>query len=176
MTLVTYRARSLALTAVVLLGFLAACNSKQEKVESARENLQEEKEEVSEARQEGQENVAEEQRDVQEAAQELTEAQQQARAEWKSDYLSFKRDMVNELAENEKLIIEKRQDATNVDAAHQEHYNTAINDAEQRNNELRDRLNNVTDQGDEAWTKFKDEFRTAVNNVEESIKKIDVNG
>ena len=176
MTLVTYRARSLALASVALLALFAACNSKHEKVESARDNLQEEKQDVAETQREGQQQVAEEQRDVQEAAQELSEAQQQARAEWKTDYLGFKRDMVNELSDNERLILEKRQDAANVDAAHQEHYNTALADAERQNNELRDRLNNVTDQGDEAWTKFKDDFRTQVNNVEDSIKKIDVNG
>lgn len=174
MTLVTYRARALALTSVVLLGFFAACNSKHEKVESARENLQEEKQDVAEARQEGQQEVTEQQRDVQEAAQELNEAQQQARAEWKTDYLGFKREMVNEIADNERLILEKRQDAVN--AAHQDTYNSALAEAERHNNELRDRLNNVTDQGDEVWTKFKDDFRTEVNNVEEAIKKIDVKG
>jgi hypothetical protein len=143
---------------------LAACESRNERAQADRGDLQDE-----------QENVAEQQRELEQAQQELTEAQRQGRAEWQQDYLSFKRDMVQELADNEKLILEKREEATTLDSQAQARYNTAIAEAERRNNELRDQLDNATDAGEEAWAQTKEQFRTAVNQVEESLNDLDNN-
>jgi hypothetical protein len=174
MTLVHKRLRpmtySLAVAGFCFMGVMAACQSKQEQAESQRGDLREEREDVAEE----QRDVTEEQRDVQEATQELNEMQRAARAEWQQDYLSFKREMIGEINENEQLILQKREEAAGADAQQQGQFTTPLTQAEQRNRELRDRLNNATDQGDEAWTKFKDDFRKSVNEVEESINNIDV--
>jgi DNA repair exonuclease SbcCD ATPase subunit len=166
MTRLSNRTRVRAMTAVAgicFLGFLASCQSKQEQVESKRDDLQEEREEV-----------AEEQRDVTEAAMELTEAQRAASVEWQQDYLTFKREMVGEITQNEQLILEKRAEIAKLDPSRQEMHMTAVQQAEQLNNELRSQLNNATDSGTEAWTKFKDDFRVSVNRVEETIQAIKV--
>ena len=154
---------TLALAVGCFVGLIASCQSKQEKVESARGEVQEQREEV-----------AEEQRDVAEAQQELNEAQRAAREEWKTDYLAFKREMVNEVAENERLVLEKREEIVKLDASMQAQYNTAVADVERRNNDLRDRLNNAMDEGDAQWTTFKDNFRREINEVEEAIKAIHI--
>jgi hypothetical protein len=175
MTLVTNRLRPmtfmLAIAGLCFMGLMEGCSSnKQEKVEDKRGDLREEKEDVAAE----QRDVAEEQREVQEAEMELNEAQRAARTEWQQDYLSFKRDMIGEISANEQLLLEKREQAAALDATLRDQYNTAIGAAEQRNNELRQQLNNATDQGDEVWTKFKEDFRNTVNQVEESIRNIDV--
>jgi len=159
------RAQSVTLAVAVgcFVGLIASCQSKQEKVESARGEVQEQREEV-----------AEEQHDLAEAQQELNAAQQSAREEWKTDYLAFKRDMVNEVAENERLILEKRESVARLDAAAQDQYNTTLADVERRNNDLRDRLNNAMDEGDAQWTTFKDNFKREINEVEEAIKAINI--
>lgn len=163
MTLTLNRVRPMAITlALAGLFVIGACESRNERAEADRGDLQDE-----------QENVAEQERELQEARMELTEAQREARAEWQQDYLAFKREMVQELADNEKAILEQREKATTLDSEAQARFNTAIAEAERRNNELRDQLNNATDAGDEAWTQFKDQFRTTVNQVEESINNID---
>jgi DNA repair exonuclease SbcCD ATPase subunit len=163
MTLTSKLIRPMTLT-LVLAGLFAigACESRNEKAEADRGELQDERE-----------NVAEQQRELQEAEQDLTEAQRQARVEWQQDYLSFKREMVQELTDNEKLILEKREKAATLDSQEQARYNTAIAEAERRNNELRDQLNNAPDQGADAWTQTKEQFRMAVNQVEDSIKNLD---
>lgn len=163
MTLTSNWIRPMTLTfALAALFALAACESRNEKAEADRGDLQDE-----------QENVAEQQRELQEAQAELNEAQRQARVEWQQDYLSFKREMVQELADNEKLILEKREKAATLDSQAQARYNTAIAEAERRNMELRDQLNNATDAGDEAWAQTKEQFRTAVNEIEDTIKNLD---
>lgn len=152
-----------AVAGICFLGFLASCQSKQEKVESKRDDLQEEREEV-----------AEEQRDVTEAAMELTEAQRAASVEWQQDYLGFKKEMIGEITQNEQAILDKRAEIAKLDPSRQEMHMTMVQQAEQRNNDLRSELNNITDAGAEAWTKFKDDFRVSINQVEESINAIKV--
>jgi hypothetical protein len=75
---------------------------------------------------------------------------------------------------NEQAILDKRAEIAKADAAAQEAPTTALNHAEQLNNEMRNRLNNAMDEGTEAWTKFKDDFRTQINRVEDEIKNIHV--
>ncbi len=161
---------TLAIAGFCLMGLMGGCSSKQSKVEDKRGDLREEKEDVAEE----QRDVAEQQGDVREAEMELNEAQRAARTEWQQDYLSFKRDMIGEITANEQLILERREKTAALDANLRDQYNTSIGAAEQHNNELRQQLNNATDQGDEVWTKFKEDFRNSVDQVEESIKSIDV--
>jgi hypothetical protein len=135
---------------------LAACQNQQEKVAAEREDLQEEKQ------------------DVVEATQELNEAQRAARAEWQQDYISFKRDVTAKVAANEQLILERRSEVARLAENAQEQYDDMLDDVEHKNYELRDRVNNAMDEGDVAWGQFKKDVTQAFDDLEASIKSINV--
>lgn len=139
----------LALAACGLTIVVAACNSSEQKVASARDN-------------------------VAAANQDLNEASRNARVAWQEDWVNFKREINEDLTKNERRILDLRAEVALLDTQYQDKYNTRINDAERRNVELRDRVNNYQDQGDEKWAVFKTDVRQDFDDLEVSIRNIDV--
>lgn len=138
----------LALTACCLMG-IAACTSTERKVTNAEAKAAE-------------------------ADQDLNEVSRDARADWQEDWLAFKRDINVDISKNERRIMELRAEVALIDAEYRGKYNTRINDAERRNFELRDRVNNYYDQGDQKWAVFKTDVRQDFDDLATSIGTITV--
>ena len=143
------KSAGLALAACCLTIVAAACNSSEQKVASARDN-------------------------VAAANQDLNEASRDARVAWQEDWVKFKGEINEDLSKNERRILDLRAEVAKLDTQYQEQYTTRINDAERRNVELRDRVNNYQDQGDEKWAVFKTDVRQDFDDLEVTIRNIDV--
>lgn len=137
----------LALTACGLMTGIAACNTSEKKVADARES-------------------------VAEANQDLNEASRDARTDWQEDWLGFKREINEDVSKNERRIMELRSEVAQIDTQYQDEYNVMINDAERRNYELRDRVNNYYNEGDQKWMVFKTDVRQDFDDLETSIRNI----
>jgi hypothetical protein len=146
------RAGSSALVAAAFCLTVAACQkSSEEKVADARGNLNE-------------------------ANKELQETQREVRAEWQQDWLTFKSEMDERVAANERLIIERRAEVAKLDERYRDQYDDLLDDVERRNNELRDKIANAKDEGDVLWEQFKTDTKNALDSLEASIKSIQVAG
>ncbi len=137
-----------SVAALFCLSFLiSACQKPEEKVDNAREK-------------------------VADANQDLKEAKREARAEWQEDWLKFKRDNDEDIASNERRILELRKDVNDVDARYRAQYNNRIDELEHRNNELRERVNNYRDSGDERWEEFKKDMKRDMDDLHTSLKNV----
>ncbi len=128
---------------------IAGCQQPEEKVQDAREK-------------------------VADANQDLTEAKREARAEWQEAWLKVKRDNDEEIAENERRILDLRKDVNDIDTRYRAKYNTRIDELERRNIELRNRVNDYKDQGDERWEEFKKDLKREMDELRESLKNVNV--
>lgn len=152
--IMTNAPRSATFFALILAGSLApfllmSCQRPEEKVDSAKEK-------------------------VATANQDLKEARRDAGTEWQEDWLKLKRDNDQEIAGNERRIIEIRKDVNTVDAPYRAKYNTRIDEFERRNNELRDRVNNYKNVGDEKWVEFKKDIKRDMDDLKSSLKNITI--
>ncbi len=136
-------------TGFCLAILLVACQKPEAKVENAKEKIAD-------------------------ANQDLKEAKREARAEWQENWLKFKRDNDEEIASNERRILELRKDVKDVDARYRGKYNTRIDELEHRNNDLRDRVNNYKDAGDERWEEFKKDMKRDMDDLRSSLKNVTI--
>jgi len=108
------------------------------------------------------------------ATQDLKEARRDAGAVWQEAWLKFKRDNDEIIAANERRILELRKEVTAVDARFRATYTARINEFETRNNELRDRVNNVKDEGNARWETFKSDTKHDLEDLTSSLKSITI--
>jgi len=154
-TITTQAAHKLEIfLALAIAGFLSAlpftgCQRPEDKVETAREK-------------------------VAEAKQDLKEAGRDARADWQEAWLTVKRDYDKEVAINERRILDLRKEVAAIDMRYRSTYNSRIDDLERRNTELRERLNNVKDQGDQQWEEFKTGLKREMDDLQSSLKNITI--
>jgi hypothetical protein len=132
-------------TGFCLAILLVACQQPEKKVENAKEK-------------------------VADAKQDLKEARREVRAEWQENWLKFRRDNDKEIADNERRIIDLRKEVSGIDTRYRAKYNVRIDELEKRNNELRDRVNNYKDEGDESWEKFKKGMEHDLDGLKSSLK------
>jgi uncharacterized protein involved in exopolysaccharide biosynthesis len=102
--------------------------------------------------------------------QDLKEARREVRAEWQENWLKFKRDNDKAIADNERRIIDLRKEVSGIDTRYRAKYNVRIDELEKKNNELRDRVNNYKDDGDESWEKFKKGMEHDLDDLKSSLK------
>lgn len=112
--------------------------------------------------------------EVAEANQDLKEATREVRAQWQEDWLKFKRDSDEEIAINERRIIQLRKEVNDIDTRYRAKYTTLIDDIERRNNERRDRVNNYKDEGDERWEQFKKDMQRETDDLKSSLGSITI--
>lgn len=180
------RASSVALALTLLMVFTGACSrSQQSKVQDARGNVQQQKEELAKEQRDEQQDVAREQQDAQhdiaakqadvnQAEQHLNEVQHEGSSDWQKNWSDF-RDGVNQrVADNDKLIAEKRSDLAGANTAMHDEFKKMIDDAEHRNHDLRDKVADYKYEGAAAWDQFKNDTNSALDAVAAGIKKIDV--
>jgi len=128
---------------------LASCQQREAKVENAKEN-------------------------VIDATQDLKEATREARTEWQEAWVKFKGDYDKEIAGNERRIIDLRKEVKAIDMRYRDQYTVLIDKLESRNNDLRLRVNNITDEGDAKWEDFTKAMKRDMDDVKLSLKNITV--
>jgi hypothetical protein len=111
---------------------------------------------------------------VGEANQELKEAGREARVAWQEEWLSFKRQNDEEIAKSERTILALRAEVAQIDMRYREKYTTRIGEIERRNEELRNRVNNYKDEGDERWSEFKKDVERERDDIQLTLKSITV--
>lgn len=124
--------------------------------------------------QQPEEKLKEARNEVANAKQDLKDAKREVRAQWEQSWLKFKQNSGEELADNERRIIELRKEVNNIDARYRAKYNTRIDELEGRINESRDRINNYRDEGDERWESFKTEMRRDMDDLKSSLSSITI--
>ena len=161
MTMASKRMRGstggISLAGFCLVVLIAGCSQRAEqKVADAKGNLSDAKENVSEA------------------TQDLQDATHEARAEWKESWVSYKNDFDKELADNETSIAALRSEVAAIDASYRSKYNESIDQAERKDNELKDRVNNYQDEGDAKWELFKTDTSRELDELQATLKNITI--
>ncbi len=116
----------------------------------------------------GQQNtkVAEERKDVSEAKADLREA----KADSIADFQKFKKDAETKIQENQKKIGELKAKKSEESKEVKEKYDKKILTLEQKNNELRKRMENCNRNDKSAWESFKNKFTHEMDELTASIK------
>ena len=96
---------------------------------------------------------------VADASQDLKEARREVRVEWQ---------------ENERRIIALRKEVNEVHRSYRDKYTSQIDGLEQRNNELRDRVNNCRDEGADRWQEFKNNVKHDMSELKSSLSGMTV--
>jgi hypothetical protein len=138
-----------AVVGCCLAVLLASCQQREAKVENAKES-------------------------VIDATQDLKEAKREARTEWQEAWVKFKGDFDKEIAGNERRIIDLRKEVNAIDMRYRDRYTVLIDKLESRNNDLRLRVNNITDEGDAKWEEFTKAMERDMDDVKLSLKNITV--
>ena len=121
----------------------------------------------------GQENkkAKEARSDVKEAQKEL----RLAKTDSVADYQQFKKDAEKQIAENQKTIAELKAKKWKDSNENKEKYDKKVLTLEQKNNNLKKRIDGSTSTETSAWTSFKREFNHDMNELGNSIKDIGTN-
>ena len=171
------------LSLVILTG--ACSRSHQSKVEDAKGNVQEEKQELAKEQQAEQQDVAKEQQDAQhdiaqkqedvnKAEQHLNEVQHEGSTDWQKDWSDFRDEVNKKVADNDRLIAEKRSAIASASTPMHDEFKKMIDDAEHRNHDLRDKVVGYKYQSAAAWDQFKSDTNSALDAVAASLNQIDV--
>lgn len=97
-----------------------------------------------------------------------------AATDLQKDLADFRTQIDKKVADNAKAINDKRADLANVKSSMRAEYKKMLDDAEQRNNEIRDRVLNYSPTDKAAWDQFKTETNQALDDVSAGINKLDV--
>ncbi len=122
---------------------LSSCNSAEQKVENAEENLEEAKE-----------NLKEEKLDSIE------------------DYRAYRLEVEQKIANNEARIIELRAEMKTVKKEDHEAYKHTIDRMEEKNMELKRKINEYDKTNKEKWEEFKAELNADLKGIGESLKDL----
>ena|GEM_PF-94811 len=115
------------------------------------------------------------QKKVENAQEEVEKSQQdlkKAQNEFNIDYQKFKLENENEILDNEKKINELKEKKINVKKEEKVRYNEKITELEQKNNELKSKINTYQFQSKDKWESFKKEFNHDMNDLGQAIKDL----
>lgn len=135
--------KSILIVAALVFAGLATftgCNSPSQKVENAEENVQKANEELAKARQ-----------------------------EYLADLESFRKDNAARTLSNEQMIAELKTRVANEKEATRVAYLKRISELEQKNLEMKNKMAEYNEDGQENWKSFKTEFNRDMDNLGQSL-------
>lgn len=139
------KSKSYSYAAVILITAAFGCNSGEQKVENAAKDLQEAK---TELREEKRDSVA--------------------------SYMEFKQESEARILENEKSIDAYKARMKTAGKKIKESDQKMIDNLQQSNIDMRKRIEEYKENGEDAWTKFKNEFNHDLEQLGAAIKDITV--
>jgi demethoxyubiquinone hydroxylase (CLK1/Coq7/Cat5 family) len=140
----------LTITTFMLGTLLTGCQSSQKKVENAEDN-------------------------VQNAQNKLVDANQVLKQAVSDSIQQFKKESNAIIVSNDKEIAELRTKIINQRKENKARYEKKLGDLEQKNLEMRNKLDNFKDEEDSKWQSFKREFNHDMNELGNAIKDIGKN-
>ena len=120
------------------------------------------------------EKVKNAQEDVQEAKMQVTEAQQDLNQALQDSIQQFKTETNLVISANEKRIAAFKLKIENGNKATKAKYEKAVAELEQKNSELKMKLEEYKEEGDNKWQKFKSEFKSDMNKLGKAISDLTV--
>lgn len=135
----------------------SSCNTPGEKVENAQQNVQE-------AKKDAKENVQEAQADL-----------DKAKKEYMEDVNNYRREMSDKFVANERSIAEFNAKIANEKKSAKIEYQKRIAELEQKNNNMKRKMDDYKVDTRENWESFKREFNSDMDNLGKSFKDFTVN-
>ena len=137
---------TIALTTIIAGTLITSCNSSTEKVEDAAVK-------------------------VDQAAEDLTKAKEAFDAE----YTKFKSESEQRMLDNDNQISELKASKEKMKKEAKEDYDKAIADLEQKNSNMRIKMNEYKEEGNDKWESFKREFNHDMDELGQSLKDLTKN-
>jgi F0F1-type ATP synthase membrane subunit b/b' len=137
---------SLAFTAFAAGTILTSCNSSAEKVEKAKDNVEVAKEDLD-----------------------------QAKEDYNEEYAKFKLESEQEVTANDVRIAELKADINKVKKDVKVQYEATIASLEQKNEEMKTKMRDYKESGNENWQSFKREFNHDMDELGQALKDITKN-
>lgn len=137
----------LTLAAAVLIAgaIVTSCNTPAQKVENAKDN-------------------------VTEAQEVLDKANQEYLQEYLADIESYRKEAAEKIAANDRSIAEFNARIENEKKEAQANYRKRIADLEQKNSDMKKKMDDYKAEGKEKWDKFKEEFSRDMEEVGKAFK------
>lgn len=137
---------TIALTTIIAGTLITSCNSSTEKVEDAAVK-------------------------VDQAAEDLTKAKEAFDVE----YTKFKTESEQRMIDNDNQIAELKANKAKMKKEAKEDYDKTIADLEQKNSNMRIKMNEYKEEGNEKWESFKREFNHDMDELGNSLKDLTKN-
>lgn len=128
---------------LLTISVLTGCNTPAEKVEHAKS-------------------------DVRAAEKELKEAEM----DYKADMEAFRAETAKEIAANDKAILDYKARVEFEKREAKTKYKKTLNELEIKNKEMKDRMDNYTDDGKDNWENFKTDFRREMDSISVKFKTV----
>ena len=112
--------------------------------------------------------ISEARKDVIESEKEVNEATEAYNTEVKN----YKLDQEKTFIDNEEKIADLKERRTDVNTGKRTKYDEKINELENKNNTLREKIDNTGYESKERWESFKSEFNHDMNALGESVKDL----
>jgi predicted RNase H-like nuclease (RuvC/YqgF family) len=143
-----------SLTVIVFMAgtILSSCQSSAKKVENAEDKLQNAKNETKEAQSE----------------------LNKVRNDSITEYQQFKKESEERIIANDKSIAEFKAKLASMKKESRSDYEKVIAGLEQKNSDLKKKLENFKDEGQENWKSFKNEFNHDMDELGEALKNLTV--
>lgn len=114
------------------------------------------------------EKVSDAKEEVQEAQQDLNEANQN----YAEQYSKFKIETDAKISANDQMIADLKTYSNAKKKEAKMEYDNAIMEMEQKNNEMKAKMENYKEEGNDNWNAFKEEFNHDMNEIGESLKSL----
>lgn len=113
-------------------------------------------------------NNSEAAKDLSKAKSDLTDAKK----EYNEKYEAFKNESNNKIAENEEIITKLKADIKKMGKNAQADMDKSLNTLEQKNQQLKEKITDYKEEGNDKWESFKTEFNHDMDNLGKSLKDL----
>ena len=134
---------SIAASALIAGAFLISCSTSSEKVENAQNN-------------------------VKEANKDLDKANE----EYLKDVEAYKKETADKVMSNDQIIAELKAKLKHEKKAAKAEYNRKVDELEQKNNEMKKKMDDYKTDGKEKWELFKADFNKGMDEIGKSLKDL----